>query len=452
MLQNEALDILKTGENVYLTGYAGAGKTFVLSKYIAYCKQQGQKVGITASTGVAATQLGGMTINAWASVGIKRVITRGDIIELLKRRYLRQRIKETDILIIDEISMLPAHTLEAVDAVCRALRRDARPFGGMQVVLCGDFFQLPPVEEYHGYHKYHGFHELSTVGLTDDYALDTFDTRDTSFVYKSPLWDALDLQICYLEKPYRQVDLKFLTMLQEIRENKVTRFTWDTLRERFIQPLPKHVTPTKLYTHTKNADWINEQEINKLEGPTHTYHMQTSGSEHLAEVMKKSCLAPERLVLKKNALVMFVKNNIHEGYVNGTMGRITRFTIDGNPVVETFSSQEITVKPTEWIIEEDNEVKAKVVQIPLRLAWAITIHKSQGMTLDAAEIDLGKSFVTGMGYVALSRVKSLEGLRMKSVNRTALTVNEEVIELDRELREKSERLSLELRMMGEKNY
>ena len=147
MTQEEALDIAKLGYNIYLTGAAGSGKTFVLHEYIAYLKAQGIAVGITASTGVAATQIDGITINSWAGVGVKKTLTTEDIDELLKRGYLRKRIQRTRVLIIDEISMLASYTLDLVDQVCKAFKRSNAPFGGIQVILCGDFFQLPPISQ-----------------------------------------------------------------------------------------------------------------------------------------------------------------------------------------------------------------------------------------------------------------------------------------------------------------
>jgi len=382
MTQQEALTILKTGANVYLTGSAGSGKTFVLQHYIAYLKIRNIKAGITASTGVAATHIGGMTLNSWAGVGIKKEITDADLKDLLKRKYLHNRFKHTQVLIIDEISMLPSWTLEAVDKVLRVFKRSREPFGGIQVVLCGDFFQLPPIDRDNNIH----------------------------FVYKSPLWEKIDLQICYLDRPYRQDDPKFLHMLDEIRTNTVTNHTWNLLKERFLQPLPDNIVPTKLYTHNEHADTVNDRELDNIQEETHVYTMKSSGSESLIETMKKSCLAPEVLELKKGALVMFVKNNFENEYVNGTMGTVIDL-INGILVVETFTGKQIKVYAAEWTIEEDGEEKARLSQLPLRLAWAITIHKSQGMTLDAAEIDLGKSFVCGLGYVALTRVRTLQGIR-----------------------------------------
>jgi len=163
-------------------------------------------------------------------------------------------------------------------------------------------------------------------------------------------------------------------------------------------------------------------------------------------------LVPERLVLKKGAKVMFVKNNFDKGYVNGTMGKVIGFDGDELPIVETTGGSHITVVPASWTVEEDDVVKAEISQIPLRLAWAITVHKSQGMNLDAAEIDLSKSFVEGMGYVALSRLRSLAGLKLRGINELALMVNQEILELDETLKQMSQEVTEDLREMkiGEK--
>lgn len=416
MTQEEALDILRTGNNVYLTGSAGSGKTYVLSQYLLYLKQQGVKVGVTASTGVASTQLSGMTIHAWSGLGARQEITDRELSELTKRKYLLKRYEKTQVLIIDEVSMLSSKTLEGIDRLCRAFKNSSLPFGGMQVVLCGDFFQLPPVQ-----------------------------TGESTFIYQSELWEELDLKVCYLDKSYRQNDEKFIKLLTDIRENNVTAGTWDTLKERFIDPITPGMTPTRLFTHNFQADLINTHELKKLNGEEHIYELESKGNPVLTEVIKKNSLIVENLILKERALVMFIKNSQDLGYVNGTMGRIVGFSPDNYPIVETFDGKEITVRPSEWIIDDESGEKASVKQLPLRLAWAITIHKSQGMTLDAAEIDLGRTFVRGMGYVALSRVRSLHGLRLKSINPTALKVNEQVTDFDKELRFASQQVAIELR-------
>jgi hypothetical protein len=225
----------------------------------------------------------------------------------------------------------------------------------------------------------------------------------------------------------------------------ITKDTWQTLKECFLARQYGNVIPAKLYTHNDHADEVNARELAKIPGIPKAYIMTAKGHENFVHLLKKSCLAPEKLVLKKGAQVMFVKNNVSEGFVNGTMGKVIDFTErERFPIVETFDGLKIKAVPESWEIEEDGEVMASITQIPLRLAWGITIHKSQGMTLDAAEIDLGKSFVTGLGYVALTRVRNLEGIKLKSINRTALSVNEEVIEVDKKLQEMSEELVAQL--------
>ena len=203
-----------------------------------------------------------------------------------------------------------------------------------------------------------------------------------------------------------------------------------------MKDVPAYVYPTRLYTHNVDVDSINNEELRIIGGGARGYNMVSVGAEALVMALKKSCLAHERLVLKKKAKVMFVKNNYVEGYVNGTLGEVVDFE-NGFPIVETAGWRKIVVRPEEWKIEEDGEVKARIKQIPLRLAWAITIHKSQGMSLDAAVIDLSKSFVRGMGYVALSRVRTLNGIRLVGINDDALKVSDEVLEFDKKLRKMS---------------
>ncbi|MCK4918721.1 MAG: helix-turn-helix domain-containing protein [Candidatus Pacebacteria bacterium] len=411
MLQSEALEILKMGKNVFLTGPAGSGKTYLLNQYISFLKEKSVPVGVTASTGIAATHMNGVTIHSWSGLGIKDKLSALDVDSLLEKSYLKKRFKYTQVLIIDEISMLHSFQLDAIDIICRAFKHNDFPFGGMQVILCGDFFQLPPINKADG---------------------------EMNFAYKSSIWTDMDLNICYLEEQYRQEEGdSLLRILNEIRDNKVGENTWESLKERQKYSEFKF-TPTKLYTHNRDVDSLNLQELDKITAPLVSYKMKDTGTKRLVDGLKKSCLAQEELRLKKGAVVMFIKNNFEKGYVNGTLGTIIDFN-NGQPVVETYSGKEILVEDEFWHIEEEGKQKAKIIQIPLRLAWAITIHKSQGMSLDLAEIDLSKSFVAGMGYVALSRVRSLDGLYLKGINNTALQVNDEILDFDLELKKESER-------------
>ena len=421
MKQSQALDILKMGHNVFLTGPAGSGKTYVLNEYIDFLRKSGVAVGVTASTGIAATHMNGITIHSWCGIGIKDSISGKDLEKIAKRKYIRDRLTEAKVLVIDEVSMLHHFRLDLVDTVCRAVREKDEPFGGLQIVLSGDFFQLPPISR---------GEELA------------------HFVHHSDVWKEMDLKICYLEEQHRQEDDELLRVLSDIRNDSVSDETLEPLRKRYRKDVEGDIYPTKLYTHNMDVDVINECELEKIEGEESVYEMDDKGKGVLVDILKRSCLAPEMLRLKDNAIVMFVKNNFDEGYVNGTLGIVERFDSDGMPVVRIKSGKTIHVKGDQWMIEEEGEVLAEIHQLPLRLAWAITVHKSQGMSLDAAEIDLSKSFVAGMGYVALSRVRTLSGLKLMGLNETARKVSPEVLEHDAVLREDSKKMVEELKKMG----
>lgn len=413
MKQKEALEILRSGYNVFLTGCAGAGKTHLLNDYISFLRKKRVPVGITASTGIAATHIGGVTIHSFSGMGILNELTSGDLNRVLKKSYLKKNLEKTQVLIIDEISMLSLDQLDIADKIIRSFLKSEEPFGGMQVILCGDFFQLPPIKN--NYNLY---------------------SKGTGFAYKSRAWRDLDLRVCYLAEQYRHKEEDLLCVLNSIRKNEVSEDIVSLLRERYKAEIKEGEEITKLYTHNINVDSINSKELGKLPGKKKAFQMKKRGPQALTKTLGKNLLAPEKLELKIGALVMFVKNNREKGYVNGTLGRVIRFEGD-KPVVKTKEGEYVKVEQEKWNIEEEGEVKAEVRQVPLRLAWAITVHKSQGTTLDAAEIDLSKAFEPGMGYVALSRIRSLKGLRLMGLNKTALTANEEVVEMDKAFKKAS---------------
>jgi ATP-dependent DNA helicase PIF1 len=406
MTQKEALDILKMGHNVYLTGPAGSGKTHLLNSYINYLRDHHVDVGVTASTGIASTHLNGTTIHAWSGIGIRDRLSEHDLEAMEEKSYLWKRFERVKVLIIDEVSMLHHFRLDLVDRVLRFFKRNEEPFGGIQVVLCGDFFQLPPV---------------SRSG-----------DSPAQFIFKALSWKALDLKVCYLHEQHRQTEDGLLSILNAIRKNDIDEDIMERLKTRYNkEPVIKlkDIRPTKLYTHNSNVDEINLEHLRALPAEAHTFRMTEKGRGPLLEVLKKSCLAPEHIILKTGAQVMFIKNNFDAGYVNGTLGKVVAFDDEG-PIVETLSGQHINVKAESWRVEEEGKVKAEISQIPIRLAWAITVHKSQGMSLDAVEVDLSKSFEQGMGYVALSRVRTIDGLKLLGLNNIALQVNPEILEFD----------------------
>lgn len=430
MTQSEALDILKSGDNVFLTGEPGSGKTYTINQYVKYLRANGVEPAITASTGIAATHIGGLTIHSWCGIGIKSTLTKSELAFIVSNSRLANRIKKTKVLIIDEISMLSAETFTTVEQVCRAIRtskipgstQHLKPFGGMQVVLVGDFFQLPPVTR--------------RPAVTDEQFL--FGDEVTSqFAFTSPAWKELDPTVCYLLEQHRQDDVAFLGALNAIRRNQMTDEARECFSSRIVASVPPE-TATKLFPHNANVDQLNEQELRKIPGGGKVFTMQSRGAPPLIESLKRNCLSPEMLALKIGAEVMFTKNHPERQYANGTLGVVTGFHHDsGYPTVKTRAGRTIVAEPAEWAINDGGRELAAVSQFPLRLAWAITVHKSQGMSLDAAVIDLRQSFEYGQGYVALSRVRTLDGLYLLGFNDRALEVHPEVSDKDAQFRDAS---------------
>lgn len=408
MEQSLALEVMFGGESVLLTGPAGSGKTYVLNEFIRRAKKAGKHVSVTATTGLAATHLNGSTIHAWSGMGIHDVLPHNFFDHLSKAR--RETIEKTDVLIIDEISMLHDYRLDMLDEITRKVRGELGvPFGGLQVILCGDFFQLPPVNR--------------------------SDSREGGFVVNSAVWRDLDPTVCYLSEQHRQDDDAFLEILNALRAGDIRRRHAESLLERIGTELPDNAAVTELYVTNMNVDTINASRLAGIEGEEHTYHMQTTGSQNYVETLKRSCLALEELTLKKGALVMCVRNSPDKKYVNGSLGVVVGFEpLLNYPIVQLRSGKEVTIGLETWELRDGDKKRASITQIPLRLAWAITVHKSQGMTLDAARIDLRKAFVEGMGYVALSRVKRLDSLSLLGINNMALRVSRDALEIDELLR------------------
>ncbi len=463
MRQSSALDILKTGQNVFLTGSAGSGKTYTLNQYIDYLRARRVPVAVTASTGIAATHMSGTTIHSWSGIGIKDELSDRDLSNLSRKQFLADRLKDTAVLIIDEISMLHAKQLNLVSQVLKYVRKIDQAFGGIQVVVAGDFFQLPPI---------------GSKG----------ESNREKFAFMSEAWLDAKFHICYLSEQHRQVSeaanggLDLDDILNQIRRQEVTFEAIAALEATFDQDVD--IKRTRLYTHNLNVNKINDKELAALEGDMMRFEATSTGDSKLVETLKKTVRTQDELILKVGSKVMFIKNNTELGVSNGTMGELIGFAtvkiedsqesssalikddenVDNGtesdtdnaienqeasaknaktkkdsdkkssktkktstqkmPVVRLNSGREVVAEPEEWIIEDETgEVLASYEQVPLCLAWAITIHKSQGMTLEAAEIDLSRTFELGQGYVALSRLKSLAGLQLLGMNDMSLQLD-----------------------------
>ncbi|HLS94684.1 helix-turn-helix protein [Sphingobacterium allocomposti] len=409
----------QTNQHLFLTGKAGTGKTTFLKYIRENCHK---KMAITAPTGVAAMNAGGTTLHAlfWLPFGTfiedyplkwdeqdSHIYNKSRLFSTIKLTKQRRAIlQELELLVIDEVSMVRADTLDAIDVILKSVRRDMRPFGGVQMLFIGDLYQLPPVVR-----------EQEWQVLRDHYS--------SPFFFDAKVLREHPPVLLELNKIYRQNDADFIGLLNNIRNNKCTQADLDTLnahyREGFSAPEgEQYITLT---SHNKLADAINQNELARLPGVMHNVRAVVKD-----EFQQSSFPAEEVLPLKTGAQVMFIKNDSGEDrkYFNGKIGVVKELNLDRHQVVVGFpdGSEDVVVRRETWEnirykynkgedkIEE--EVLGTFSQFPLRLAWAITIHKSQGLTFDKAIIDAGTSFAAGQVYVALSRLTGLGGLVLRS--------------------------------------
>ena len=403
MTQQQAQNILRTGTNVFLTGEPGAGKTHTINAYVDWLRSHRIEPAICASTGIAATHIGGSTIHSWAGIGIAQHMSRHDLHKIASRKTTQKRMEKVSVLIIDEVSMLTAHIIDNVDAILKLIKQNDKPFGGLQVVFVGDFFQLPPVTH----------------------------TEQKSFAFQAHAWNEANLTVCYISEQYRQEDAQFLSLLQAIRTNTLASDHKNMLKHRTITASEAPDNVPHLHTHNNNVDQYNNKRLSQIPGTAKIYSMSTKGSKKRIETLQRSCLSPAELHIKKDAVIMFTKNDPAKKFHNGTLGTIIDFDLKTQlPIVKTHEGKIITVKPAEWTIQEDGRIRARIAQLPLRLAWAITIHKSQGMSLDGAVMDLSHVFEYGQGYVALSRVRTLSGLHLLGYNQQTFQIAPEILAQD----------------------
>lgn len=418
MTQENALRILRSGANVFLTGEPGSGKTHTVNQFVSEARQRGKKVAMTASTGIAATHLNGVTIHSWCGIGIKDKLSKSDLDKIKRNSRVRERVINADILVIDEISMLSATTLWLVDMVCKTVRGDVASFGGLQIVVVGDFFQLPPIVKQS--------HSPQALFANENIS---------PFAFTSAVWREANFVICYLTEQYRTDDRQFAALLSAIRNQTFSDAHLKQLASRRTSLSVKQTDVIKLFAHNADVDLINRQKLAALKQPGRSYTMATFGPARLTDALIKNCLSPQILELKVGANVMCTKNNAKVGFVNGTLGVVHDFEMGtGWPIIKTKSGKNLTIEPMDWTAEDVGGELAKIVQVPLRLAWAITVHKSQGMSLDEAVIDLRAVFEYGQGYVALSRLRRLSGLHLLGWNERALAVHPEVVSIDTEFR------------------
>jgi hypothetical protein len=386
------------GRNCFLTGAGGTGKTTQLRKFISDLAAGHQRrVSITAPTGVAALNVGGMTIHRFCGmmIGPAPGQSNEDYFAQLQRDPRRSilagfnRVRRCEVLVIDEISMLPGRLFEFVEFLFRRLRGRDEPFGGCQVIVTGDFLQLPPVRKDEG---------------------EAYD-----WAFQSPAWAAAGFRTFALDKVRRQDEPGFVRALADFRVGRVWGDTARVLQSR-VRSNPPASMP-RLFTHNVQVDKWNHFQLSDLPGDEVALEAVQTGPDHQREFLTKNLLTPEILQLKRGALVMFTVNKNEPGrneplFVNGQIGTVESVE-PGAVLVRTKTGAEIRVERFTWRFDPQDEDSASFSQFPLRLAWAMTIHKAQGLTLDTAYLDIRAAREPGQAYVAVSRVRSLAGLNFK---------------------------------------
>ena len=383
--QTKGLDVLERQGNVFLTGAAGTGKSFLLQRYLA--GRPSESFPIVASTGAAAVLIGGRTFHSFFGLGILEGGHDATVVRALRSGKLVNRLNRACCVIIDEVSMLSGTTLKAAETVARRARGRHEPWGGLRIIAVGDFAQLPPV---------------------------TPDNKGKDWAFLHHVWQESDFQPALLSTVMRTQDIEFLTILNFVREGIVNDAVCEFLNRR-IAASTDHAEGTRLYPHRAQAESYNLRRLEAISRPLHSFQTQYVGKEKFIEAAKKVVPIPETLLLKEGALIMMRKNDITGGlhYVNGSLGYIEDIA-DDSLAIKLFSGEEIDVGKAKFSYLDGDGIEVIAAwNFPVTLAWATTIHKAQGASLDRMIVDLHALWEPGQAYVALSRVRSGSGLMIE---------------------------------------
>ena len=417
--QERAVDLARSGKSFFLTGAGGTGKSYVIRSIVEALHREGKDVALTAMTGCAALLLGkgAKTLHSWAGIGLGKDSVQTIVVKLRKSFRAKKNWLAADTLIIDEVSMMTPELLDKLEEIGKAIRRRPSSFGGLQLILVGDMYQLPPINKETG-----GEHH---------------------FVFESAAWKRCIQDSVVLRTVHRQSDPAFLKILDEARAGRLSQESIAILETRRNNDWKRlEIKPTLLFTRRADVEQINMTQLQKCKGPDYTFTVKTvqtasmlgtkpdpKAVEWAIEKMDKNGSYVPDLVLRKGAQVMLLTNmDIEHGLVNGSRGVVEGFCNDssaGYPMVKFRNGEVLIISPASWASEDVDGLTRE--QIPLRLAYAITIHKAQGATLDCALIDIGdNTFEYGQAYVALSRVRSLDCLYIWDLKPSAFMVHPKV--------------------------
>jgi ATP-dependent exoDNAse (exonuclease V) alpha subunit len=405
--QARALEVLSGENNVFLTGGAGTGKSTVITDFI----RKQESVAVLASTGTAAILLGGRTLHSFFGLGIMEGGSDAVVERALKHRGIVQRLRKTKTVLIDEISMIGSTELQCAEKIARKARANSAPWGGLRIVAIGDFAQLPPVVR-----------AIPGQGETA-----------RPWCFSSEVWRNTLFDPVVLKEIVRSRDSDWNRVLGEIRWGELEERSYEVLKER-VRPVGLHFEGTRLFARRNQVDSLNQDRLKMLPGEAREYPTVYMGNAQRLDEMKRNAPVPEVLWLKVGALVMFRQNDPEYRFVNGTLGKIVKLK-DQEVEVELLSGKTIEMKPATFsMLDAEGQVLASATNFPLNLAWACTIHKAQGATLDRVHADLNGVWEHGQSYVALSRVRSSEDLSLSGLSPRSFRLDPEVLSFYRSLR------------------
>lgn len=406
MEQAAALELLRSGENVFLTGGAGSGKSFLIRHFMR--ELDAKEMPILASTGAAAVLLGGRTFHSFFGLGIMDGGPDATFARASKDTKLMARLRKVEGVIIDEISMIPGSALMIAEALAQKARESSLPWGGLRIIAVGDFAQLPPVAQ--------------------------SGPRDWCFL--NSVWQQSGFQSVALSHNQRVDDSHFLNVLADVRHGMVTERVKEFLNDR-VRVHDEDHPGTRLFPRKINAESFNQKKLNEIPEDEVTIESIYLGSEKHIEMLMKTAPVPVKLVLKIGCRVMFLQNDPTKRWVNGTRGVVTDIQVD-KIIVRKEGGREVQVDKTSFALQDaEGNVMASVIQFPLTLAYATTIHKSQGATLDDLWCDLSRLWEPGQAYVALSRLRKAEGLYLIGWSPRSIIVDPQVLHFYQALLRKS---------------
>lgn len=411
--QEHAYNIMCNGKNIFLTGSAGTGKSYIIKLFNKLNKQR-KNIAVTSTTGVSALLIGGTTLHSFLGIGLGTSSSDALIMKIMEKDYLLKRWRQLDVLIIDEISMLSPMLFDKLECVARHIRHNDEPFGGIQLILSGDFCQLPCID--------------SNV-----------------FCNEARSWNSCIEEIVYFTEIIRQSDPVFQECLNYLRIGEVPSSVIEVLRDRIGVELRNNlgIKPTLLCPLNRDVDKINERELDRLAEENdvefYEYEMEleivpgVKNRRYVEERFRKNTTASEVLQLCVGAQVMLLINlDFDSGLVNGSRGVVVNF-VEERPVIKFLNEEERIIDYHIWEIEENDRLQLRAKQIPLKLAYALSCHKSQGISLDYVYLDLLNVFEYGQAYVALSRVKTLEGLSITGIDLDKIKAHPKAIEFYKNL-------------------